>query len=357
MMTLSELCLYPIIQAPMAGGATTPELVAAVCNAGGLGSLAAPLLSPLAIIEQAEHIRRLTDKPFAINLFVQPRPQQIDTALLESAKLLLQPVYAELGWESLPTPTRWNEDFEAQLDALIIARPAVASFTFDILHACQMQRLHAAGILVVGTATNLQEAIVWQAMGADAICLQGVEAGGHRGTFLGAQQDSTLGWRALLAQCLALPESSPQNQPQIQLPLIVAGGIMDGRDIASALAAGAQAVQMGTAFLTTKEAAIAPAYKQRLLDSKTDTTRQTRAFSGRLARGLDNRFMQLMEPVAAQVPAYPVQNSLTGRIRAEAGKTNNTELMSLWAGQGVARARDLSVSELMTALVAEIAQG
>ncbi|MBC3869358.1 NAD(P)H-dependent flavin oxidoreductase [Undibacterium oligocarboniphilum] len=343
MLTMDHLCPYPIIQAPMAGGATTPELVAAVSNAGGLGSLAAPLLSPLAIIEQAEHIRRLTDKPFAINLFVQARPT-IDFAALESAKLLLQPVCQELGWEALPTPTRWCEDFESQLDALITAHPAMASFTFDVLHGSQMQRLHDAGILVVGTATNLQEAIVWQAIGADAVCLQGVEAGGHRGTFIGAQQASTLGTMALLKACL----------PHMQIPLIAAGGIMDGHDIAAMRAAGAQWVQMGTAFLTTLESGISSAYKQRLLQAESDTTRQTRAFSGRYARGLDNRFMQLMAGVAEQVPAYPVQNALTGSIRAAAAKENNTELMSLWCGQGVARSKEISVADLMAELVRDM---
>ncbi len=343
MPTMQTLCPHPIIQAPMAGGATTPELVAAVSNAGGLGSLAAPLLTPLAIIEQSEHIRRLTDKPFAINLFVQTRPQ-VDFAALESAKLLLQPICEELGWDTLPTPTRWCEDFEAQLDALITARPAVASFTFDVLHGSQMQRLHAAGILVVGTATNLQEAIVWQAMGADAVCLQGVEAGGHRGTFIGAQQDSTLGLFALLEVC----------RPHMHIPVIAAGGIMNGQQIKLALQAGAQWVQMGTAFLTTRESAIQPAYKQCLLESSSDTTRQTRAISGRIARGLDNHFMQAMAAVADQVPAYPIQNALTGAIRAVAGKENRTGLMSMWAGQGVAATRDLSVAELIAALLAEM---
>ncbi|MFZ6655051.1 NAD(P)H-dependent flavin oxidoreductase [Undibacterium sp. TJN19] len=343
MLTMQTLCPHPIIQAPMAGGATTPELVAAVSNAGGLGSLAAPLLAPLAIIEQAEHIRRLTDKPFAINLFVQTRPQ-IDFAALESAKLLLQGVCRELGWDSLPTPTRWCEDFEAQLDALITARPAVASFTFDVLHGSQMQRLHDAGILVVGTATNLPEAIVWQAMGADAVCLQGVEAGGHRGTFIGAQKDSSLGISALLAAC----------RPHLHIPVIAAGGIMDGKAITDALAAGADMVQMGSAFLTTRESGINQAYKQRLLEARSDTTRQTRAFSGRIARGLDNHFMQVMAEVADKVPAYPIQNALTGAIRAAAAKDNRTEFMSLWVGQGVAASRDLPVAELMAVLVAEM---
>lgn len=345
MMKITELFPHPIIQAPMAGGVTTPELVAAVSNAGGLGSLAAALLPPLAIIEQAEHIRRLTDKPFAINLFVQVRPQ-LDSAALESAKRLLQPVVDAIGWEALPTPTRWCQDFDAQLDALIIARPAVASFTFDVPHASQIQRMQAAGILVVGTATNLQEAVAWQALGADAICLQGIEAGGHRGTFIGKQADSTLGMLALLRQCA----------PHIQLPLIAAGGIMDGADIAAAMAAGASMVQMGTAFLTCKEAKISGAYRQRLLGATADTTRQTRVFSGRLARGLDNRFIELMEAVADQLPEYPIQNALTSGIRAQAGKTDNTELMSLWAGQGVHRCRDLPAGELMRALLAEYAK-
>jgi nitronate monooxygenase len=342
MKNIAELCPFPIIQAPMAGGITTPELVAAVSNAGALGSLAAPLLSPLAIIEQAEHIRRLTDKPFAINLFVQSRPQ-IDHAEIESAKQLLEPVLSVLGWDKLPTPTRWCVDFEEQLDALIVARPAVASFTFDVLHGNQLQRLHQAGIIVIGTATNLQEAIVWQALGADAVCLQGIEAGGHRGTFIGEQRASNLSTLALLQYCA----------PHIHIPMIAAGGVMDGADIHMALAAGAQMVQMGTAFLTTREAGTSAAYRQRLLNAKSDTTRQTRAFSGRLARGLNNQFMQLMEAVADQVPAYPIQNALTSGIRAAAGKANNTELMSLWAGQGVARCRDLAVAELMHVLVSE----
>ena len=342
MKKLTELCTFPIIQAPMAGGITTPELVAAVSNAGGLGSLAGPLLSPLAIVEQAEQIRRLTDKPFGINLFVQSTPH-IDHAEIDSAKDLLQPVVSVLGWDKLPTPTHWCVDFEEQLDALIVARPAVASFTFDVLHGNQLQRLHQAGIIVIGTATNLQEAIVWQALGADAVCVQGIEAGGHRGTFIGEQRASNLSMLALLQYCA----------PHIHIPIIAAGGVMDGADIDIALATGAQMVQMGTAFLTTKEAGTSAAYRQRLLDTRSDTTRQTRAFSGRLARGLHNEFMRLMEVVEEKVPAYPIQNALTSSIRAAAVKANNTELMSLWAGQGVARCRDLSVAELMQLLVSE----
>ncbi len=340
-----QLCTHALIQAPMAGGATTPELVAAVSNAGALGSLAAPLLSPLEIIEKAEHVRRLTDKPFAINLFVQTQPR-MDLDLLEKAKELLQAVCAELHIEHLPTPTRWCEDFEAQLDALITAKPAVASFTFDVLHAAQVQRLHAAGIAVIGTATNPTEAQVWQALGADAICLQGIEAGGHRGTFIGNQEASKLSSFELLAAC----------REAIQIPKILAGAIMDGSDMAQAYRAGADWVQMGTAFLCAHESGIAASYKQRLLAAKSDTTRLSRAFSGRLARGLDNRYMQMMAEVADLVPAYPVQNALTGYLRAEASKQNNTEFMSLWAGQGVPKIEALPAAELIQKWLQQLTQ-
>ncbi|MEB0030736.1 nitronate monooxygenase [Undibacterium sp. RTI2.1] len=356
---LQAIFPHPIIQGPMAGGASTPDLVAAVSNAGGLGSLAGGMLSPVAIIEHAELIRQRTDRPFAINLFVQdtPTPSEQEIAC---ASELLKPIWSEFGWDKLPLPARWCEDFEAQLQALIIARPAVASFTFDILQPSHLLRLHEAGIAVIGTATNVQEALAWQSLGADAVCLSGTEAGGHRGTFIGAQEDATLTTMELLVQA----------KPHLQIPIIVAGNVMAGADIAAALTTGANAVQMGTAFLVTHESGIHPAYKQKLLEvgksttvstsvntssnKKADATRQTRAFTGRMARGLDNRFMQIMQDVAAQVPAYPVQNALTASIRAHAGKTNDTGLMSLWAGQGVHRARGMPAAELMRVLLEEL---
>ena len=339
---LSRLLTYPIIQGPMAGGASTAQLVAAVSNAGGLGSLAAGMLAPAAIGEQVRQIRALTARPFAINLFVQQTPTPSE-AELQQAEQWLKPVWSALGWDGLPRPPRWCEDFSAQFEALIDAAPALASFTFDILSQAQVTRLQAAGIVVVGTATQPSEALAWQALGVDAVCLSGGEAGGHRGTFIGPQEDVHFSTMELLALCL----------PQLRVPAIVAGNIMDGHDIAAALAAGAAAVQMGTAFLVTPECGIDPAYQQRLLSATTDCTRQTRAITGRLARGLDNRFMQAMEAVAAQVPAYPVQNALTAGLRSAAAKLGDTELMSLWAGQGVARARAMPAAQLLALLVAE----
>lgn len=344
-MELMDFCRYPIIQAPMAGGATTPQLVAAVSNGGGIGALAAPLLSAQALIEQVDKVRALTAKPFIVNLFVQPAPQP-DPDEVNRARELLRPVWEPLGWNELPLPAKWCEDFPAQFEALLAAKPAIASFTFGILTSAQVERLHQAGIYVVGTASNVAEAQAWEAVDANAVCAQGIEAGGHRGTFIGAQDDG-LGTIALV----------PQMVDAVRIPVIAAGGIMDGRGIAAALALGAQAVQMGTAFLAADESGIHPLYKERLLEAAQAparaATRLTRAFSGRYARGLVNRFMDAMQEVERQVPAYPVQNALTGAIRSQAAKLNETELMSLWAGQGVAMVRAMPAARLLETLVAE----
>jgi nitronate monooxygenase len=342
-MELLKLFPHPIIQGPMAGGSNTPQQVAAVSNAGALGSLAGSLLSPETLRSQVGAIRALTDRPFLLNFFVQQTPQPSAGQLARAAELL-KPVWSALGWTELPMPAKWCEDFSAQFEELIALRPAVASFTFDILTADQVAQLHAAGIAVAGTVTTVEEALAWQAAGADAVIASGIEAGGHRGTFIGRQQDATLTAMALLPAVVAA----------VRIPVIAAGAIMDGADINRALALGARAVQMGTAFLVTDESGIHPAYKQRLLQAGNHPTRQTRAFSGRYARGLENRFIQMMSAVEAEVPAYPVQNALTGSIRAEAAKRGDTEWMSLWCGTEVGRARGMPAAALVATLVEEM---
>jgi nitronate monooxygenase len=345
-MELMDLYRYPIIQAPMAGGANTPELVAAVSNAGGIGALAAPLLSPQTMMAQAERVRALTTRPFMLNLFVQPSPPQPAAEEISRAAELLKPLWEPLGWSALPVPQKWCEDFNAQFEALLTLRPAAASFTFGILTHEQVQRLHAADILVIGTATNIAEAQAWENVGADAVCAQGIEAGGHRGTFIGVQNEGA-GTMVLV----------PLMVDAVRIPVIAAGGIMDGRGIAAALALGALAVQMGTAFLVTDESGIAQIYKERLLEAAhapaRAVTRLTRAFSGRYARGLVNRFMDTLQESEHHVPPYPIQNALTGPIRAQAAKLGETELMSLWAGQGVSMVRAMPAARLMERLVAE----
>ena len=340
---LTSVFPHPIIQGPTAGGPNTPAQIAAVSNAGALGSLACSLLSPAAIREQTAQIRALTDKPFCLNFFVLETPRP-DTSEVAQSVEWMRPLWSSLGWTELPMPTKWCEDFHAQFETLIELRPAVASFTFGILSAEQIQRLHDAGIFVIGTITHAEEAIAWQGRGADAVIASGTESGGHRGTFIGAQEDATLKTFELLPTVVAA----------VDIPVIAAGGIMDGADIKRALDMGAQAVQMGTAFLVADESGINPHYKQRLLTAGDHPTRLTRTFSGRYARGLVNRLMDELRPVEAQLPAYPIQNALTSPIRAEAAKRGDTELMSLWCGTGVARARPMPAAKLVEILLSEI---
>lgn len=342
-MHLDRLLKFPIVQGPMAGGACTPELVAAVSNAGGLGSFPASLLQPQVIRDQVARIRELTDQPFQINLFVldPPCPSQAE---VDEAVKLLEPIWHSLGWTELPRPARWCEDFSAQFDTLLALRPAAASFTFGILDPRQVERLHDAGIVVIGTVTTVDEALAWETVGADAVVASGIEAGGHRGTFLGPQEEATLPAKVLWKDVAAA----------VKIPVIAAGAIMTGVDIAEALRLGAQAVQMGSAFLVCDESGIHPAYREALISAGEKPTRLTRAFSGRYARGLENRFMREMESVEKRFPAYPVQNALTSSIRAAAAMHGDPGLMSLWAGTDIGRARPMPVAKLMQTLVAEM---
>ncbi|MGJ9418569.1 NAD(P)H-dependent flavin oxidoreductase [Massilia sp. CMS3.1] len=341
-MGIDDLFQISVIQGPMAGGACTPQLVAAVSNAGALGALPCSLLSPQTIEEQVARLRTLTPRPFLLNFFVQGAPNPSEAEVAGGAELL-RPVWESLGWNSLPTPAAWCEDFAAQFETLLTLRPAAVSFTFGILESVQVERLHRAGILVIGTVTTVEEALAWEAIGADAVVASGVEAGGHRGTFIGRQEDATLSSQDLWPAVVAA----------VAIPVIAAGGIMRGEDIKRALALGARAVQMGTAFLVTDEAAIHSAYKARIISGE-GQTRLTRSFSGRYARGIENRFMRQMASVESQVPPYPIQNALTGAIRAAAAKSGDTELMSMWAGTGFNRARPMAAGRLIALLASEL---
>ena len=341
--TLSDLYTFPILQGPMAGGASTPALVAGVSNAGGLGCLACSLLSPATMRDEVAQIRSLSDRPFLLNFFVQDTPTPSAEEVAHALKLLA-PAMAAVGLDTVPLPSQWCQDFAAQFETLIALRPAAASFTFDIISPAQVERLHDAGIFVIGTVTTVDEALAWETAGADAVIASGIEAGGHRGTFLVPQEEATLPAKVLW----------PQVAQVLKIPLIAAGGVMTGIDINEALALGATAVQMGTAFLVTDESGIHPAYRQSLMQAGDTPTRLTRAFSGRYARGLENRFMQQMQDVEGEFPAYPVQNALTTPIRAAAAARGDAGMMSLWAGAEVRRARAMPVAQLMQTLLAEM---
>jgi nitronate monooxygenase len=340
--TLGMRC--PIIQAPMAGGPTSPDLVAAVSNAGGLGGFAAAMLAPQHIEAGVTAIRARTDRAFAVNLFVLP-PADPAPHVVAQALGWLAPLYEELGVPPVP-PARWCEDGAAQLETVLALRPRVVSFTFGIVdHAC-IERFHRAGTQVIGTATTVAEAQAWRDAGADAVCVQGAEAGGHRGTFLGSAEQSMIGTLALV----------PQVADAVDLPVIAAGGIMDGRGVAAVLALGAGAAQLGTAFLSCPEAPIHALWKQALAAARDDATRVTRLFSGRPARGLANGFMDRMAEYEALVPAYPVQNALTAALRQAAARQDRADCMSLWAGQGAAMSRVVPAAALVALLSRECEQ-
>ncbi len=313
----------PIIQAPMLG-ASTLAMTAAVSRAGGLGSLAAAGFSPAEIEAAVATLKAAGAAPFAVNLLMS-EPARPDAAVVEAALARLAPWYEALGLPLPAAPNEFGPDFEAQLAAVIRAAPPAASFTFSILRAEQVRALKAQGTLVIGTATTVAEARAWVEAGADAICAQGSEAGGHRGSFLAPVDESLVGTMALI----------PLVRQAVDVPVIAAGGIMDGRGVTAALALGAAAVQMGTAFLLSDESAVSPPWRCALEAAADDATRLTRAFSGRHARGIENDFMRRMRPFEAEVPGYPVQNRLTQPLRAAATRMDDPQVISLWAGQAV----------------------
>jgi len=334
---------HPIIQAPLAGGGDTPALVAAVGEAGALGFIGASYLTPAQIAEAARAVRGLTKRPFGINLFApSPAPPAADASAALSS---VAPYFAELG---LPTPTAPAppaDTFPALLEAALASGASAFSFTFGVLPAAAIDAIKARGMFLMGTATNVEEARTLERAGVDAVVAQGSEAGGHRGTFAGDVDAGMVGTIALV----------PQIADAVKVPVIASGGIMDGRGIAAALALGASGVQMGTAFLTCEEAGIPEAYKQAILGARESDTRITRAFSGRSARGIVNRFMTEVERAggAEAILPFPLQNSLTRPLRAAAAKAGRAEFLSLWAGQGVSMARRGSAAELVARLAAE----
>ena len=335
---------HPIIQAPMAGGATTPALVRAVCDAGALGFIGAAYLAPKQILEQARAVRARTKRPFGINLFV-PVPSAPPPSSVQPALDALAPYHAELGLPAPAIPSHPIQDFDEQLAAAVESGAAVFSFTFGLLPERAMNAVRSRGMLVLGTATTVEEAIALDRSGVDAIVAQGSEAGAHRGTFGAAPFEAAMiGTMALV----------PQVVDAVRVPVIASGGIMDGRGVAAALALGAAAVQMGTAFLLADECGIPDSYKDAVFSARETDTRVTRAFSGRAARGIANRFMDELEArgTAANL-GYPVQNALTRPLRAEAAKRNRPEFLSLWAGQGLRLARRAPAASIVRQLVAE----
>ncbi len=337
---------HPIIQAPMAGGPATPVLAAAVSESGGLGFLGAAYLSPEQIDQEAAAVRSRTSRPFGINLFAPlPPPDFPDPGTAIHA---LAPFHAELGLAPPVSPSvsaAPTDLFELRLAAALESGASVLSFTFGLLPDSAIRAIRDRGLFLMGTATTVDEAIALEAAGVDAVVAQGSEAGAHRGTFAGPFEDALIGTMALV----------PQVVDAVSVPVVASGGIMDGRGIAAALALGAGGVQMGTAFLTCREAGTSAAYREALLAAREDETRVTRAFSGRPARGIVNRLMEAIEATAdaGGILPFPLQNALTRPLRIAADRLGRAECLSLWAGQGVRMGRSLPAGELVRELVEE----
>jgi nitronate monooxygenase len=335
---------YPIIQAPMAGGPTTPELVAAVGNAGALGSFGFAYTEPAAMRQQVDAARAATRAPIHVNLFVEPAPEPPADAAVQAALSALGPMYAALGVQA---PRRidapYAPDLDAQVQAVLALAPAVFSMHFHQLDARTIADARAQGIAVAASATSLAEARHIESLGVDFIIAQGAEAGGHRGTFIGTAEESMIG-------TLALTRTLVRN---CSVPIVAAGGIMDGAGIAAALALGACGVQMGTAFLPVQESGAPDVHKRALFEHADAQTTITRAFSGRPARGIRNAFIRHAEASAMPLLPFPVQNKATGPLRAAAAKQGNSDYVSLWAGQAYTLARRMSAAELVRTLVAE----
>lgn len=327
---------HPIVQAPMGGGPSTPALAAAVCEAGGLGFLAAGYRSAEAVRAEIAELRQLTQRPFGVNLFV-PGPVVAERRALERYASTLEGEAERYGVE-LGDPLHDDDGWDEKLAMVAEERVPVVSVTFGCPSRADAGALHAAGCALWVTVTTAAEAALAQDAGADALVVQGVEAGGHRGSF-DERSPGDLGLLALLQLVRATSE----------LPLVATGGIASGHGIAAVLVAGADAAQIGTAFMLAPEAATSPAHRAAL--GGPGRTALTRAFSGRTARGIENRFMREHEADAPN--GYPEMHHLTAPIRAAARERGDAEGFHLWAGQAHSLAAELPAGELVKQLADE----
>ncbi|SIS38654.1 NAD(P)H-dependent flavin oxidoreductase [Salimicrobium flavidum] len=327
----------PVIQAGMAGGVTTPELIAAVSEAGGFGTLGAGYMEPEAMKESIREVKKQTSSPFGVNLFVPEEDKSTDNDT-EEAMEALHPFHEELEMKDAVRPESPSVFYE-QVEGALAETVPVVSFTFGVPPEDVVTSLKQAGITLIGTATTVEEALLNEEAGMDAVVVQGSEAGGHRGTFNGRFDKAAIGLMSLL----------PQVADHISIPIIAAGGIMDKRGMDAASALGAEGIQLGTAFVTVKESGAEAVHKGAILKATEADTVVTSVFSGKPARGLDNRFIQEME--GRKTLGYPLQNSLTKPIRKEAERQQNTEFMSLWSGQSPRLAQDVSAAEVIRNLI------
>jgi len=334
---------YPIIQAPMLG-VSTPEMAAAVSNEGGLGSLAVGGLAPEQARQLIQQTKQLTHKPFAVNLFVHDIPACTDNELEPMRAFLLQ-LAQQRGYSLTAADLTGFRlyHYREQLDVLLEEDVQIVSFTFGCLDAASIRLLKKKGCILIGTATCVAEAVFLQQQGIDMVTVQGIEAGGHRGTFLEAADLPQIGLFTLL----------PQIRTAVDLPCIAAGGIHSAATMKAAFVLGADAVQIGTAFIGTRESNAIPSYKSALHAAHDTDLVLTRAFSGRWARGIKNEVMAAIEAAGIAIPPYPFQNSLTGKLRKLAQQADDADYTNLWSGQAPASARWNASADVIRDLITE----
>ncbi|MGN7478357.1 NAD(P)H-dependent flavin oxidoreductase [Solibacillus silvestris] len=320
----------PIIQAPMAG-ITTPAFVAACCEAGALGSIGAGYLNGAETKEFIQEVKSLTKKPFSVNLFIQEEPR-IDINVLQNARVALQPFYEELG---IPNTQRVisTEVFDGQVQAIIDEGVKIASFTFGIPDNETIAKLKQHNVYLIGTATTVEEVAAVEKAGLDAVVVQGGEAGGHRGSFTEP------------VELVSTADLVKAVHGKVSIPIIAAGGIMTAEHVTEMLESGAAYVQIGTVLLTAYECEATKTHKNAILNSEQEATTITKAFTGKYARGLKNKFTEQLKE--AEVAPYPIQHYLTLHIRKESANQNKPEYMSLWMGENSYLAREASVKDII----------
>jgi nitronate monooxygenase len=337
---------YPIIQGPL-GGLSSQRLTAAVSNYGGLGSFGAHSLAPAAIRDMIAQIRSLTSQPFAMNLWVSMEDEGARTSDERAFNGSLAPIAVHLEALGAPRPTYQPYSparFEDQVRVLLDAKIPAFSFIFGIPPRDILEECRAKGIITIGTATTTDEAVALEEAGVDAIVASGSEAGGHRGSFLRPAEDSLTGTLSLV----------PQIRDIVEVPVIAAGGIGDARGVIAAFALGAEAVQIGTAFLGCDESGASRLHREALRGPDAGHTGLTRGFTGRLARGIRNRLMEELNRSGTEVLPYPLQRGLVRNLATAAEAAGRADLLPLWAGQSASLSTGTEVVAFLDSLVEDV---
>jgi nitronate monooxygenase len=333
---------HAIVQAPMAG-VQDSALAIAVCNAGGLGSLPCALLTPASMRNELERIRAQTSKPYNVNFFCHT-PPAADAAREAAWRNTLAPYYRELGLgldavSGGGSRTPFGEEAASLLDEF---KPAVVSFHFGLPDAALLARVRGWGAKVLSSATTIEEARWLETHGADAIIAQGAEAGGHRGMFLSRDVATQMGTLALLPQIVAA----------VKIPVIAAGGIVDARTVAAAMALGAAGVQVGTAYLLCPEATTSAVHRAALKSEAGRHTALTNVFTGRPARAIVNRLMRELGPLRADTPAFPLAAASVAPLRAKAESLGSGDFSSMWCGENAGGCKEIPAADLTRELAA-----